>query len=222
VRPPPTATAAQASRALDGRVQQPAEADEPSSWHPPAIQASATPCQKGAIRWARKVEAADARLTGTRQVCGPPIGGASSSDNSGFNALPRSMYVIDATHYLNHKGQIAIERGPARKMADFVTSVIAHASDFDRAEGNAGPACFKCRKRDDRRVVTGFIDDATIVWRNAFAACGLQAFTHQAVAQGGAGLEDRDHHQAHEPRTAAIAPARPDRATAPHASQSTH
>jgi hypothetical protein len=74
------------------------------------------------------------------------------------------MYVIDAAHYLNHKGQIAIERGPARKMADFVTSVIAHASDFDRAEDAAGPARFKCRKHDDRRVVTGFVDNATIVW----------------------------------------------------------
>ena len=38
------------------------------------------------------------------------------------------MYVIDLTHYLDSKGAIAPERGPARKMADFLTAVVAHAS----------------------------------------------------------------------------------------------
>ncbi len=32
------------------------------------------------------------------------------------------MYVIDLTHYLDAKGAIAPERGPARKMADFLTA----------------------------------------------------------------------------------------------------
>ena len=75
------------------------------------------------------------------------------------------MYVIDLTHYLNAKGSIAPERGPARKMADFMTAVVAHASDFGRAEDNRGPVCFKCRKRDDHRVETGMTEDETIVWR---------------------------------------------------------
>jgi hypothetical protein len=55
------------------------------------------------------------------------------------------MYIIDVTHYLNDKGAIEPQRGPARKFADFVTSVVAHASDFDRSDDVPGPVCFKCR-----------------------------------------------------------------------------
>lgn len=33
-----------------------------------------------------------------------------------------------------------------------------------------GPACFKCRKRDDRRVQTGMTDGDLIVWH--CCACG--------------------------------------------------
>ena len=80
------------------------------------------------------------------------------------------MYVIDARHYLNDKGDIAVQQGPGGKMADFVTAVVAHASDFDRSEETPGPACFKCRKRDGRRVETGMADDLIIVWR--CLACG--------------------------------------------------
>ena len=82
------------------------------------------------------------------------------------------MYVIDARHYLNEKGDIAAERGPARKMADFVTSVVAHATDFERLERIPGPSCFKCPKRDDRRVQTGITDDDVIIWE--CQACGTQ------------------------------------------------
>jgi hypothetical protein len=79
------------------------------------------------------------------------------------------MYVIGTRHYLNDKGDIAPKRGPARKMADFVTSVIAQASDFDRPE-RPGPACFRCRKRDDRRANAGIADDGAVVW--ACPTCG--------------------------------------------------
>ena len=74
------------------------------------------------------------------------------------------MYVIDALHYLNDKGDIGPEKGPARKMADFITSVIAHASDFDRPGGTPGPVCFKCRKRNNHRVDTFMSDDDAVVW----------------------------------------------------------
>ena len=47
------------------------------------------------------------------------------------------MYVIDTRHYLDDKGDIGPEKGPARNMADFVTSVIAHASDFDRRKARS-------------------------------------------------------------------------------------
>lgn len=82
------------------------------------------------------------------------------------------MYVIDARHCLNDKGDIAAEPGAARKMADFITSVVAHASDFDRPDSTPGPACFKCPKRDDRRVRSRIADDEAIIW--SCLACGTQ------------------------------------------------
>jgi len=86
--------------------------------------------------------------------------------------LSRPLYVIDLTHYLDPKGAIAPERGPARKFADFVTAVVAHATDFDRPDDTPGPLCFKCRKRDQRFVETGLTDDNLIVWR--CLACGTE------------------------------------------------
>lgn len=80
------------------------------------------------------------------------------------------MYVIDLTHCLDDKGRIAPERGPARKMADFLTAVVVHASDFDRSDDVPGPLCFKCRKRDHCVVDTGTIEEGVIVW--CCPACG--------------------------------------------------
>ncbi|MEZ5653182.1 MAG: hypothetical protein R3E87_21820 [Burkholderiaceae bacterium] len=82
------------------------------------------------------------------------------------------MYVIDLTHILDSKGAIAPERGPARKLADFMTAVVAHASDFDRPDDTPGPVCFKCRKRDQHRVETGLTEEEVVVWR--CAACGTE------------------------------------------------
>lgn len=75
------------------------------------------------------------------------------------------VYVIGLTHYLHRKGAIAPERGPARKFADFLTAVVAHATGFDRPEETPGPLCFKCRKRDRRAVDTGITEDDRVVWR---------------------------------------------------------
>ena len=77
------------------------------------------------------------------------------------------MYVIDLSHYLDSKGAIAPERGRARKMADFLTAVVAHASDFDRPDDTPSPVCLKCPKRDRRRVETGTTEDDVVVWRCA-------------------------------------------------------
>ena len=82
------------------------------------------------------------------------------------------MYVIDLTHYLDSKGAIAPERGPARKMADFPTAVVARASDLDRPEDAPGRLCFKCRMRDQRVVETGMTEDDVVVWR--CGACGTE------------------------------------------------
>ena len=82
------------------------------------------------------------------------------------------MYIIDVTHYLNDKGAIEPQRGPARKFADFVTSVVAHASDFDRSDDVPGPVCFKCRKPKDSDVEIGLTATDLVVWR--CHACGCQ------------------------------------------------
>jgi hypothetical protein len=74
------------------------------------------------------------------------------------------MYVIDVRHYLNDKGDIVALIGPARKMTEFVTAVIAHASDFDRPEEHPGPLCFKCRKRDRQSVHTMLDEDDIVRW----------------------------------------------------------
>ncbi len=74
------------------------------------------------------------------------------------------MYVMDLTHFLDSKGAIAPERGPGRKLADFLTAVVAHASNFERPADVPGPICFKCRKRDQRIVDTGITEADVIVW----------------------------------------------------------
>ena len=74
---------------------------------------------------------------------------------------PSNMYIIDARHFLNDKGDIGPERGPGRKMADFVTAVIAHESDVDRPDA-PGPVCLKCRKSP---VDTVMSDTDAILWR---------------------------------------------------------
>ena len=82
------------------------------------------------------------------------------------------MYVIDIRHHLNDKGDIEPGKGPACKMADFITSVITHASEVGRLENAPGPLCFKCRKRDNCRVLTGVAADETVTWY--CPACGTE------------------------------------------------
>ena len=74
------------------------------------------------------------------------------------------VYVIDLTHYLDEKGMIAPQKGPARKLASFLTAVVAHASDFERPSSTPGPFCFKCRKRDQSVVDTAINAQWRIVW----------------------------------------------------------
>ena len=80
--------------------------------------------------------------------------------------------MIDTRHYLDDKGGIGPEKGPARKVADFITWVVAHASYFDCPGSMSEPVWFKCRKRDNRRVNTGMTDDDTVVWY--CPACGTE------------------------------------------------
>jgi hypothetical protein len=77
---------------------------------------------------------------------------------------------VDPTYYLDSTGAIAPQRGPARKLTDRLAAVVAHASDFDRADAAPGPICFGCRKRDRRVVETGITGDGHVVW--FYPACG--------------------------------------------------
>ena len=42
------------------------------------------------------------------------------------STIVTAVYVVDVRHFLNNKGEIGPDRGPGRKMADFVNAVIAH------------------------------------------------------------------------------------------------
>ena len=55
------------------------------------------------------------------------------------------MYITDARHFLNDKGAIGHQQGPAKVMAEFHANTIAYATDFEEAGVNA-PTCFKCKK----------------------------------------------------------------------------
>lgn len=52
------------------------------------------------------------------------------------------MYITDATHFLDAKGAIGPQRGPGRKLAEFLGSVIVAATLPD--PGATRPACRKC------------------------------------------------------------------------------
>ncbi len=65
------------------------------------------------------------------------------------------MYVISLDHFLDDKGAVAIERGPARKVADFATAAVSYASSPRRPSSAPRPICFKCRKPKDGDVEIG-------------------------------------------------------------------
>jgi hypothetical protein len=52
------------------------------------------------------------------------------------------MYITDATHFLDAKGAIGPKRGPGRKMAEFLGSVIVAATLT--GTGTTVPKCIKC------------------------------------------------------------------------------
>lgn len=60
------------------------------------------------------------------------------------------MYITDATHFLDPKGAIGPKRGPGRKMAEFLGSVIV-AATLPNA-GTVQPQCIKCSSPIEARV----------------------------------------------------------------------
>lgn len=67
------------------------------------------------------------------------------------------MYLTDATHFLDAKGDIGPKDGPGRKMAEFFGDVIAHATVPAPQERVAH--CFQCRGLVDSAVAGGGVID---------------------------------------------------------------
>ncbi len=86
--------------------------------------------------------------------------------------ITRVTYVIDLTHYPDTRGAIAADRSRARKLANFVTAVVAHVSDFERADSLPGPLCFRCRKQDRRAAEAALTEDDLVIWR--CMTCGTE------------------------------------------------
>jgi hypothetical protein len=70
------------------------------------------------------------------------------------------MYITDARHFLDEKGAIGPQQGPAKAMAEFLTSAVAYATDFGDT-GLAAPTCFKCRKAPVEPIIG---QDDAIYW----------------------------------------------------------
>lgn len=70
------------------------------------------------------------------------------------------MYITDVRHFLDAKGAIGPQKGPAKVMAEFHTGVIAYATDFEDT-GVIAPNCFKCKKSPVEFALS--LDDA-IAW----------------------------------------------------------
>lgn len=70
------------------------------------------------------------------------------------------MYITDVRHFLDDKGAIGPQKGPAKVMADFHAGVISFATDFDDT-GVMAPTCFKCKKAP---VEFSLALDAAIFW----------------------------------------------------------
>jgi hypothetical protein len=71
-----------------------------------------------------------------------------------------TMYITDARHFLDEKGAIGPQQGPAKAMAEFLASAVAYATDFGDT-GLAAPTCFKCRKAPVEPIIG---QDDAIYW----------------------------------------------------------
>lgn len=73
------------------------------------------------------------------------------------------MYVTDLTHFLDEKGAIGPKAGQARRMAEFLTRVVAAASVVEGDDDAPMPPC-KCLKCKGMVVAIVGSDDAIEWW----------------------------------------------------------
>ena len=62
-----------------------------------------------------------------------------------YARLKAAMYITDLAPFLDEKGAILPQRGPANVIADFHAAAVAYAADGGRTDLPA-PSCFKCKK----------------------------------------------------------------------------
>lgn len=78
----------------------------------------------------------------------------------------RAVLITNLTHFLDNQGRIALEHGPARRLADFLTNIVATMThDFDSPLGQ-----IHCRRRPNRKPCPGLLEatftaDNGIAWR---------------------------------------------------------
>lgn len=70
------------------------------------------------------------------------------------------MYITDAKHFLDEKGALGPQKGPAKAMAEFHANAITYATAADTA-GVVAPTCFKCKKS---AVKVAIAPDGAICW----------------------------------------------------------
>jgi hypothetical protein len=70
------------------------------------------------------------------------------------------MYITDARHFLDEKGALGPQKGPAKAMAEFHANAITYATAAAPA-GVKAPTCFKCKKTSVEVVIA---PDEAIYW----------------------------------------------------------
>jgi hypothetical protein len=65
-------------------------------------------------------------------------------------------WITDITHYLTNDGGIAATTGPARRFAEFLTTLVVHATSHSL--NGATDTRVKCRRRPARTLCTGKIE----------------------------------------------------------------
>lgn len=81
-------------------------------------------------------------------------------------------YVISLDHFLDERGAIAIDPGPARAIADFATAAVAYASNYHWTSSALRPTCFKCRQPDHDNLNINITTDDLVIWH--CHTCGCQ------------------------------------------------
>lgn len=77
----------------------------------------------------------------------------------------RGTLITNLTHFLDERGRIAPPSGPARRLADFLTHIVATVTHDP--DGPLAP--IRCRRRPGRKPCPGILDaifgaDEEILW----------------------------------------------------------